>query len=74
MTTISAAQASKEMDELLYQVQQGRDVVIIGAGGTAFKLIALPRTPQPLFGSAKGQVHLKPDFDAPITGFEDYMP
>jgi hypothetical protein len=44
------------------------------AGGAASKLIALPRAPQPIFGSAQGQVHIGADFDEPIDGFEDYMP
>lgn len=74
MTMVSAAQAGKEIDTLLYQVQQGREVVIIGVGGAAFKLIALPRTPRPIFGSAKGQVQIGADFDAPIPDFEEYMP
>ena len=74
MTMVSAAQAVKEMDHLLDQAQQGRDIVIIGAGGAAFKLIALPRAPQPIFGSARGQVHIGADFDEPIDGFEEYIP
>ena len=45
MPMISAAQAGKEIDTLLYQVQQGREVVIIGVGGAAFKLSALTRAP-----------------------------
>ena len=73
MTRVSAAQAVKDIDNLLNQVQQGRDVVIIGASGAAFKLIALPRAPQPRFGSAQGQVRIGTDFDAPIEGFEEYM-
>lgn len=74
MTMVSAAKAGKEIDTLLYQVQQGREVVIIGAGGAAFKLIALPRMPQPVFGSAQGQVEIGANFDAPIPGFEEYSP
>jgi antitoxin (DNA-binding transcriptional repressor) of toxin-antitoxin stability system len=71
---IPAAQAVTEMDKLLGEVAQGREVVIIGADGSAFKLVALPRTPKPVFGSAWGLVHIGPDFDEPIEGFEDYMP
>ena len=74
MTRVSAAEAVKEIDNLLNQVQQGRDVVIIGASGAAFKLIPLPRAPQPRFGSAQGQVRIGADFDAPIEDFEEYMP
>ena len=74
MTVVSTAQAVKEIDDLLNQVQLGREVVIIGAGGAAFKLVALPRPPQPIFGSARGQVYIGPDFDVPIDGFEEYAP
>ncbi len=74
MTRVSAAQAVKEIDNLLNQVQQGRDVVIFSASGAAFKLVALSRAPQPRFGSAQGQVRIGMDFDAPIEGFEEYMP
>lgn len=74
MTRVSPAQVGKEIDSLLNQVQQGRDVVIIGASGAAFKLIALPRAPQPRFGSAQGQVRIGADFDVPIEGFEEYIP
>ncbi len=27
----------------------------------------------PVFGSAKGQFHIKPDFDAPLDDFADYQ-
>jgi antitoxin (DNA-binding transcriptional repressor) of toxin-antitoxin stability system len=74
MTMISVAQAVKEMDTILDQVQQGREIVIMGANGATFKLIALSRAPQPIFGSARGQVRIKADFDAPIDGFEEYIP
>lgn len=74
MTRVSAAEAVKEIDNLLNEAQQGRDVVIIAASGAAFKLVALPRAPQPRFGSAQGQVRIGADFDAPIEGFKEYMP
>lgn len=74
MTQVSVAEAVKEMEALLDQAKQGQDVVIIGKGGEAFKLVALPRTPSPRFGSAKGQVRIGDDFDSPVEGFEEYMP
>lgn len=39
---------------------------IIGPDGSAFKLIVLSRAPQPIFGSARGLVHIEPDFDEPM--------
>lgn len=74
MAHVSVAQAVKAMEELLDQAKQGQEVVIIGKGGAAFKVVALPRTPSPVFGSAKGQVHIGEDFDEPVEGFEEYMP
>lgn len=54
--------------------QRGDNIIIVGTDGAAFKLAALPRVPKPMLGSAKGLVHLGPDFDDPIEGFEDCMP
>jgi antitoxin (DNA-binding transcriptional repressor) of toxin-antitoxin stability system len=74
MTQIPVAQAVTKLDKLLREVAQGQEVVIIGADGSAFKVVALPRRPKPIYGSAQGLVHIGPDFDEPIEGFEDYMP
>jgi antitoxin (DNA-binding transcriptional repressor) of toxin-antitoxin stability system len=74
MTHIPAAQATIELDKLLDKVAQGEDVVIVRPDGSAFKLVALSRAPRPIFGSARGQVQLGPDFDEPLEGMEDYMP
>jgi hypothetical protein len=69
-----ATQAVTELDKLLTEAAQAEEKVIIGADGSAFKLMALPRTSKPVFGSARSLVHIGPDFDEPIEGFEDDMP
>lgn len=74
MIQIPAKQAVIDLEKLLDEAAKGREIVIVGADGSAFKLTALPRTPKPLFGSAKGLVSIGPDFDEPIEGFEEYMP
>lgn len=74
MIKIPVKQASHELEKLLDQVAHGQELVIIGSDGSAFKLTALPRVPQPIFGSARGQVEIGPNFDEPIEGFEEYMP
>jgi hypothetical protein len=28
---------------------------------------------QPIFGSAKGQIYISPDFDEPLEDFKEYM-
>lgn len=74
MIQIPVQQASDELDQLLNKVAHGQELVIIGSDGSAFKLLALPRAPQPIFGSAQGLVSIGPDFDEPIEGFEEYQP
>jgi hypothetical protein len=36
-------------------------------------LVEHPRRPHPRFGSARGRVHMSPDFDAPLDDFADYV-
>ena len=74
MIQIPVKQASNELDKLLNQVAHGQELVIISSDGSAFKIMALPRIPQPVFGSARGLVHIGLDFDEPVEGFEEYMP
>ena len=73
MIQMPVKQAAKSPDKLLNEEAKGLDVVIIGADGSAFKLMVLPRIPEPVFGSAKGLVQLNPDFDHRIEGFEDIL-
>ncbi len=74
MIQIPVKQAGTQLDKLLSKVARGQEVVIIGSDGSAFKLMALPRPPRPVFGSARGLVQIGPDFDEPIEGLEEYMP
>jgi antitoxin (DNA-binding transcriptional repressor) of toxin-antitoxin stability system len=74
MIQIPVKQASNELDKLLDKVAHGLELVIISSDGAAFKLLALPRIPQPIFGSARGLVAIGSDFDEPIEGFAEYMP
>ncbi len=43
--------------------------------GTIVELLPVehPGRPQPKFGSARGRVHMTPDFDAPLDDFADYV-
>ncbi len=74
MTQIPAAQAVIELDKLLSDAVQGEEIVIIGNDGNAVKLVALTHAPKPVYGSAQGLVHIGPDFDESVDGFEEYMP
>ena len=73
MIQVSANQAVAEFDMLLSEAAKGQEVVIISSEGAAFKLLALPRSPKPVFGSARGMVSIGADFDDPIEGMEEYL-
>jgi antitoxin (DNA-binding transcriptional repressor) of toxin-antitoxin stability system len=75
MHKISVHDAGKTLRLLLDEADQGEDVVITRGDGASFKLV--PLTKQDVcrtFGSARGDVWMSDDFDAPLDDFEDYMP
>ncbi|MBN1317451.1 MAG: hypothetical protein JXA42_18360 [Anaerolineales bacterium] len=72
MIQIPVKQAITEFDTLLKAAALGKEAIIIDSDGSVYKLIALSRISQPLFGSARGQVIIGPDFDESIEGFEEY--
>lgn len=75
MHKISVHDAEKQLRNLVDEAARGKEVVITRVDGAAFKLVPLSKlTPRPTFGSAKDEVWMSEDFDAPLDDFEDYMP
>jgi len=75
MYKISVHDAEKKLRLLLDQADQGEDVVITRGDGASFKLVPLTKQDaRRTFGSARGDVWMSDDFDAPLDDFEDYMP
>ena len=71
--TIDAAAA--RLPDLMERAQGGESVVIVWDDHAVQLVpIAPPQVArsQPRFGSAAGQVHLAPDFDAPLDDFAEY--
>ena len=66
-TVINVHDAKTHFSKLLARVAAGEEIVIGRAGTPVAKLVPLspPRTPR-IPGSARGQVVLSPDFDAPL--------
>ena len=52
-------QEASDFIEFLFQKAMKEDIVISGA--------------KPVFGSARGKVHMADDFDAPLKDFKEYM-
>lgn len=75
MSRIPIREAERRLEELAEDAARGEEVVIVRGDGAAFRLVpALAETPRPRFGSARGQVVMAEDFDAPLDDFEAYLP
>ena len=64
---VNIHEAKTHLSRLLEEVRQGEEVVIAKAGKPVARLVAVPEEPkrrQP--GSARGQIWIADDFDAPL--------
>jgi len=70
-------QAKTHLSKLLDRVMQGEEIIIARAGKPVARLVPVAtRSAGRVPGSARGQVHVPPDFDAPLPeeilrGFEE---
>jgi prevent-host-death family protein len=68
------AEAKARLAELVQKALSGEDVVLARDHKPLIKLVPLKdlaRARSP--GSARGQVRISPDFDAPLEDFADYQ-
>ncbi len=74
MAHFNIAEAKARLSELVERALAGDDVVIARDNKPLVRLVPLgdqgrPRKP----GSARGQVWIAPDFDAPLPDFDRYV-
>jgi len=75
MYTVGLKEAAGRLAELIDEVASGAEVVITRDDGATFKIIPVILTPPvPKFGSAKGRVKMREDFDEPLEDFQAYVP
>jgi len=73
MTHVDIEQAKVRFAELLELAAAGEEVVIDKNKRPFVRLSpAISTRPQRIFGSARGKVHMMPDFDEPLADFEEY--
>jgi antitoxin (DNA-binding transcriptional repressor) of toxin-antitoxin stability system len=67
--------AREHLQELIAHAQCSETVVIVDEPNRAVQLIPVkaPATKPRKAGSARGQIKMSPDFDAPLSDFDDYM-
>ncbi len=74
MQTIELERAKTKLIELLEQAAAGEDIVITKNDKPFVKLVAGQPARQPRqAGSARGQIVMADNFDAPIEDFWEYM-
>jgi antitoxin (DNA-binding transcriptional repressor) of toxin-antitoxin stability system len=74
MKQVELEQVETELAALLEQALQGEDVIITQSDQPVLRLARISaRPPRRKRGSAKGQIQIAPDFDAPLEDFKAYM-
>lgn len=64
---VNIHEAKTKLSKLLTRVKEGEEIIIAKAGKPVARLIPVTERPvERLPGSAKGQVRISPDFDAPL--------
>jgi prevent-host-death family protein len=72
-TTIGAFEAKTHFSELLAKVHEGALFIVTKHGKPVAQLGPADTSDiHPVFGSARGRVHIKNDFDAPLADFAEY--
>ncbi len=72
-TVVNVYEAKTRLSSLLASVEAGEDVVIARAGRPVARLVAIvaPSGKRPGRGSARGQITMSSDFDAPLPDLEE---
>ncbi len=75
MPTVTIQEAQARLADLIHKLSPGEEVVITENSEPVAKLArAEPRKQWPCkAGSAKGRIHISPDFDEPLEEFKEYM-
>jgi prevent-host-death family protein len=71
--TVNMHEAKSQLSRLVAKVQAGEEVLIAKAGKPVARLTRLEVRMEPRrFGTAKGKVRIRKDFDDPVPGFEEF--
>lgn len=74
MKTVTTHEAKTHLSRILREVLAGEEIVIARGGTPLVRLVPVAETrPRRRFGTARGQVSMAEDFDAPLAEFDDYL-
>ena len=71
---IDLEQARVRLKDLVDRANRGEEIILADQGSPVARLTPLARRIAARhFGSAKGLIHMREDFDAPLDDFRSYM-
>jgi prevent-host-death family protein len=70
---IEIRDAAGKLVELVQRARDGEEVILVVDGEPVARIAPLPKKARRVFGSAKGQIIISPDFDDPLADFRDYQ-
>jgi antitoxin (DNA-binding transcriptional repressor) of toxin-antitoxin stability system len=74
MTSVTLEEAQARLPQLLEQLQPGEEITITDHGQPVAQMKKAARASWPCkAGSAKGKIHMAPDFDVPLEEFKENM-
>jgi antitoxin (DNA-binding transcriptional repressor) of toxin-antitoxin stability system len=74
MERYSLRDAQDHLQELIAEAQLGKTVLIVDEHDRAVRLVPVAASGRPRkAGSARGQIKMSADFDAPLEDFDEYM-
>jgi len=75
MIKVSLKEAQNHLEQLLEDAAHGEEVLVTLEDGLSCKIVPFesPR-PKPVFGSARGLIRIREDFDEPLEDFKEYEP
>ena len=73
ITQIGAFEAKTHFSELLEKVSRGDSYIVTRRGKPVARLVPNEvRESRPVYGSTKGKIRMKPDFNSPLSDMADY--
>ena len=73
MESVTVGEAKGRLVELIGAAAKRTIVIVAGNRAVQLTPVPVPERRKAQFGSAKGRVHMAPDFDRPLEDFSEYM-
>ena len=71
---VDLKQAQSHLEELVREAARGEEVILTREGQPVAKIIpVMQRIARRRFGSARGLIRMRSDFDEPLEDFRDYL-